>query len=89
MTRMVMPDSSCRQVDLESPTGRRTGRYTTGRNGTFEVTDAVHARRLRELGAFPASGGPPATAGFPCGCGFQALFRVCSRCGKDNGRVGV
>lgn len=79
-----MPDSACRQVDIQGIDGRRTGRYTTGRDGTFEVTNPAHAARLRELGAFPASGGPLATAGFPCGCGFQSLFRVCSRCGTDN-----
>jgi len=87
VTRLVMPDSACRQVDVESAGGRRTGRYTTGRDGTFEVTNPLHERRLRELGAFPASGGGIRTSGYPCGCGFLSLFVRCSKCGMTNPRA--
>ncbi len=80
MTRMVMPDSACRQIEVEGPTGRR---YTTGRNGTFTVTNPTHERRLREIGAFPANvGGTPTMSGYRCtACSFSAFFTTCGRCG--------
>lgn len=83
--RLAMPDQACKSIDVPLADGRSV-RYAGGRDGTVEVANPEHARRLiREGEAFPASGAPAARpGGYPCPCGFSSLFRRCSRCGSDN-----
>lgn len=82
--RMAMPDSACRGIDVRTEHGKT--RYS---GQTVDVENLRHVRMMRAQGAFPTNvGGTPHVAGYPCGCGFQSLFRTCSRCGRDNPREG-
>ena len=85
MTRLVMPDKHCKGINVEGAHTGVTTRYSPGRDATVEVTNPQHERALREAGCFPANlGGLVRTSGFPCSCGHQSLFRICSKCGQEN-----
>lgn len=82
--RLAMPDAACKSVDV--PTAHGTVRYQPDRSGSVEVDNPAHARWLmRDAECFPASGATAARpGGYPCSCGFNSFFVVCSRCGRRN-----
>lgn len=76
--RIAMPDRACKSVDVEGV------RYQGGADGTVEVDNPRHARRLiREAEAFVASGRTAAApGGYVCtACSFRSFFTTCGRCG--------
>lgn len=82
MTRLVMPDSACREIDIQGAQIGRTHRYSPGQDATVEVTNPQHERALRDAGCFPANlGGHTTRGGYTCStCGFRGYFKRCSRC---------
>lgn len=78
MSRLLAPDDKCAQVDV--PIGR--GLRYTGK--TIDVSDPSHVRALKAVGYTSAdvSGTPVRAHGYRCaGCGFNAWFKTCGRCG--------
>ena len=89
MTRLTPPDYHCKGIDVVDDRGRKNSyNVDLKRNASFEPRSKADEKALRELGCAPANlGGRIATVGYPCrACGFQSLFRRCSRCGADNPR---
>lgn len=81
MARLVMPDKHCRSVDVA---GRRY--EPPAGSASVEPANRAHEKALRDAGCFPANlGGRVDTTGYPCACGHGSLFRICGKCGKDNG----
>lgn len=83
MTRLAMPDSACKSVDVPVGGGRKV-RYQPDASGSVEVSNPRHARLLREQAeCFIATGHTiPRTGGYICeSCSFRAVFTTCSRCG--------
>lgn len=61
-----------------------SGRDYRSQDGMYRMTPA-DARALVAAGGFrPSTAGRIRASGFPCPCGFQSLFRMCSRCGATN-----
>jgi hypothetical protein len=60
-----------------------SGREYRSRDGMYRMTPA-DARALVAAGGFRPTLGTPRAGGHPCPCGFQSLFRLCSRCGATN-----
>jgi hypothetical protein len=84
MTKLVAPDGGVSGVTVETADGgSRT--YDRAKDGTITVDNPRDARQLRKEGFFDAAGASFAhVKGFPCECGFNSVFRVCSKCGKEN-----
>jgi hypothetical protein len=61
-----------------------SGREYRARGGGLYDMTPTDAAALVKAGGFRPSLGTPRAAGYPCGCGFQSLFRRCSRCGTTN-----
>lgn len=84
MARLVAPDGKVRGVDVTTERGTR--KYDVGKDGTITVENPSHAKQMLAEGFFHAADfSGLVTKGFPCECGFNAVFRVCGKCGKDNG----
>lgn len=84
MARLVAPDGGVRGVDVNTERGTKS--YNVEKNGTITVDNPAHARQMVSEGFFHAADFSGLVAkGFPCSCGFNAVFRVCGKCGKDNG----
>jgi hypothetical protein len=88
MSRLIAPDGGVRGVDITTESGTRS--YNPDRHGVITVENANHARQMKAEGFFEASLMGPTTRndllGFNCvECGFGSWFRVCSRCGHENG----
>lgn len=63
-----------------------SGRDYRSRDGMYQMSPSDAAALVRSGGFRPSVGGLVRAAGFPCPCGFQSLFRTCSRCGHENER---
>ena len=76
--RVVPQASNCREVEV-------AGRvYRTGRNGLFDMPDAVGRYVVKNEGGQEASlsGTTRSDIGFQCvDCGFGSFFSTCGRCG--------
>ena len=83
MAKLVAPDKGVRGADVTTDSG--SAKYDVGRDGTITVDNPQHARQLKAEGFFEAAGASFAhIKGFPCSCGFNSVFRICSKCGKEN-----
>lgn len=84
MGRMIPPDRKMTGVDIDTSRGQKS--YNADAKGFYTVANAKDAKALRAEGFTEASGFTASNVvGFPCSCGFNAVFRVCGKCGKDNG----
>lgn len=82
--KLAMPDAAVRGIQVE---GAQTGRTVSYDGSIVDVSNPLHERALRELGAFPANIGGRTAGGFRCGdCGFGSFFVTCSRCGGTCGK---
>lgn len=84
MARLIAPNDTMREVEIQ---GARTGyakRYRWGRDGVVNVESRAHEKALREAG-FTSAGVPGAVSGGrTCkACGFKSWFVKCSRCGGE------
>ncbi len=61
-----------------------SGREYRSADGMYRMTPGDAAALVKAGGFAPTVGGLVRAAGFPCPCGFQSLFRLCSRCGHRN-----
>ena len=75
-------------ISVDSPDGHQV-EIKPGSDGLFNISDPKLAKKLKEEGLGIA--GTAGTydnfnnAGYPCiSCGFQSLFKKCSRCGASN-----
>ncbi len=85
MTRMLVPNDGARGIDITTPRGVK--KLDADKSG---AVDAGGDRQL--IAALKAEGFVLAglisgmkSKGYPCECGFNAVFAICGRCGKDNG----
>ena len=77
------PDGA-RGVDVETSKGTR--KLNADKSGKIKVEDGKLARKLQAEGftvAGVAVGG--FARGYPCECGFNSVFKICGKCGIDNG----
>jgi hypothetical protein len=90
MKRMIAPNDTMREVEIQ---GARFGGKTTYRwskDGTVHVESAAHAKALKDAGFTEAGVSSASTrGGFVCTvCGFHMWFNTCSRCGGEGVRNG-
>ena len=78
----VVPISTMKGFDIESPNGKQS--FDVGKDGLIEVGDTKLLKQLKEQG-FAIAGGVISSGGYECKCGFQSVFKKCSRCGEVNG----
>lgn len=85
MRRMIAPNDTVREVEIQ---GARTGiskTYRWAKDGTVHVDSERHVKALRDAG-FTEAGltGVSTGGGRVCGsCGFGSWFVKCSRCGGE------
>jgi hypothetical protein len=84
MTKMLVPNDGAKGLDIETSSGVR--KLEADGKGRVQVDDPKLARVLKAEG-FTVAGlaATFAVDGFPCSCGHKSIFRVCGKCGKDNG----
>lgn len=85
MARLVAPNDTMREVDIQGVRSGVTTRYRWGADGTVNVDNRAHVKALKDAG-FTTVGAAPAGArgGFIClSCGFHPWFKTCSRCGSE------
>lgn len=72
-------------IDVQTPSGTRS--YNADkRTGLIEIDNKRDLKQALSEGMAIASEFSAVKAkGFPCSCGFNAIFRICGKCGKDNG----
>jgi hypothetical protein len=76
---VAAPDGAVRAV-----TGM-SGREYRSADGIYQMPSSDAAALVKAGGFRPSLGGLVRSAGYPCAsCGFQSLFRLCSRCGHHN-----
>jgi hypothetical protein len=83
MARLLVPNDGVRGIDIETPRG--TIKIDADKAGAIEITDQRTLAALKAEGF--TSGATAAGFGqcYPCDCGHPSVFRVCGKCGKDNG----
>jgi len=86
MTRMLVPNEGARGIDITTHRGKvkldadKSGAIDTG--GDKVLIQALKAEGFVLAGLISGI----KAKGYPCGsCGFNAVFAICGRCGKDNG----
>jgi hypothetical protein len=86
MTRMLVPNDGNKGLNIETADGK-TRTLNADRSGAIDTGgDKKLEKVLRAEGYTVAGVGISLNVeGFPCECGFSAVFRICGRCGKDNG----
>jgi len=87
MTKMI-PPKGLRSVAVKTERGTKI--YNAGKDGLINVDNPKHAAQMKHegLGVANAMGSisNPSSLGFNCkNCGFGSWFKICSRCGEDNG----
>lgn len=71
-------------IDVTTESGTR--KYDADKSGFINIDNPRHAAQAKSEGMVEAAlAGSWRTAGWPCVCGFNALFKVCGKCGRDNG----
>jgi hypothetical protein len=85
MTEMLVPNNGAKGIDITRPDGS-VQKLDADKSGRVSVTDPKLVSQLKAEG-FTVTGVQATfnVDGFPCSCGHQSLFRVCGKCGTDNG----
>lgn len=85
MAEMLVPSNGAKGIDIERPDGSKM-KLDADKSGRVSVDDPKLIRALKAEG-FTVAGRAAMfnVDGFPCGCGHQSLFRVCGKCGAENG----
>ena len=85
MAEMLVPGDGARGVDIERADGS-VMKINADKAGRVSVSDPKLIKALKAEG-FSIAGRAAMfnVDGFPCDCGHQSLFRVCGKCGVDNG----
>ena len=74
-----------RGVDIERPDGSKV-KLNADKAGRIDVPDRALARKLKDEGFTVAARSISGFAkGYPCACGFNSVFKICGKCGTDNG----
>jgi hypothetical protein len=84
MTKMLVPADGAKGIDID--TGSGVKKINADERGRVNVEDPKLARVLKAEGFTVA--GLAATfnvEGFPCACGHLSIFKVCGKCGAENG----
>ncbi len=83
MAKLVGP-SGVRGIDVKTEKGTKA--YNADAKGFINIENKSHAAQAKAEGFFEASSfSAVRVKGFPCSCGFASLFKICGKCGKDNG----
>lgn len=84
MAKLVGP-TGVKGVDITTESG--TKKYNADSKGFINIDNPRHAAQAKAEGLFEASGfaGIRSQNAWPCECGHNSLFKVCGKCGKDNG----
>jgi hypothetical protein len=84
MAKLVGP-TGVRGIDVTTESG--TKKYNADSKGFINIENGRHAKQAKAEGFFEASGfaGIKSQNAWPCVCGHNSLFKVCGKCGKDNG----
>lgn len=90
MRRMIAPNDTMREVEIQGARTGATRLYRWSKDGTVHVESAADAKALKEAGFTEAGvGGGRARGGYVCtDCGFHMWFKTCSRCGGEGVRNG-
>jgi hypothetical protein len=85
MAEMLVPGDGARGVDIERADGS-VMKLNADKAGRVSVNDPTLIKALKAEG-FTVTGRAAMfnVDGFPCSCGHQSLFRLCGKCGVDNG----
>ena len=85
MARLIAPNDTMREIDIQGARFGGTKRYRWSADGAVHVDNKAHVKALKDAGFTEAGvSGVGARGGFICsGCGFRAWFRSCSRCGGE------
>ena len=84
---MVAPDKGLVSVDIKAANGAKR-ELKVGKDGTYTVPDGALSKKLKAEGFISSNlmGASTSRLGYDCTqCGFGSWFKVCSRCGHDNG----
>ena len=84
---MVAPDGNLTAIDIAKPNGTKR-ELKVSKDGTYNIPDGALAKKLKSEGFISANlmGASTSRLGYDCNnCGFGSWFKVCSRCGHDNG----
>lgn len=84
MTQMLIPNDGAKGIDID--TGNGTRKLDADQKGRVTIDDPKLVRALKADGFTVA--GLAATfnvKGFPCACGHLSIFKICGKCGADNG----
>jgi hypothetical protein len=84
MAKLVGP-TGVKGIDVTTESG--TKKYSADSKGFINIENNRHAAQAKSEGFFEASGfaGIKSQHAWPCGCGHNSLFKICGKCGKDNG----
>jgi hypothetical protein len=76
--------SGVKGIDVKTESG--TVRYDADKSGFINIENPRHAAQAKAEGMAEAAimGASIKAVGYPCSCGFNSLFRLCSKCGKEN-----
>jgi hypothetical protein len=83
MAKLVGP-TGVKGIDVKTEKGTKA--YNADAKGFINIENKRHAAQAKSEGFFEASSfSAVRVQGFPCSCGFASLFKICGKCGKDNG----
>jgi hypothetical protein len=83
MTELRGPEGS-RGVDIERPNGSKI-KLNADRGGKVSVNNRALVRKLKDEGFTTAGLVTGFARGYPCSCGFASVFKICGKCGQNNG----
>jgi hypothetical protein len=89
MPRLVAPNDTMKQVEIQGAQTGRTRTYTQGRDGTMSVENPKHVSALKSQGFHEAGVNLAVSSGrgFVCPeCGRRGWFRKCGKCGCEDGQ---
>lgn len=84
MAEMLVPNDGAKGIDITRPDGS-VQKLDADRSGRVSVDDPGLVKKLKAEGFTLAARATFEVDGYPCACGHQSIFRVCGKCGVDNG----
>jgi hypothetical protein len=81
----VFGPTGLKGIDVTTESGVK--KYDSDRSGFIEIDNPKHLAQAKSEGMVEVAlfSGLAARKTYPCECGFNAIFVICGRCGKDNG----